>query len=174
MEIKKVVYNPIKKLTVPKLDSDRTPSGIIGFDRLCQGGFLKDSINLVIGNAGAGKTTFLLQFLYNGASQLKENGLFVTFEQEIPDLKKAGRKQNMDFKELEKKGKMHFLKFNPDMSLKFIQKQLIRKISEYDIKRICFDPINIFSLEFPRETNVRKQLYDFLNLLKQLESCILI
>ncbi len=173
MNLKKVIKNPVKKSSTIR-NKNRTPTGIAGFDRLCKGGFIKDSINLVIGNAGSGKTTFLLQFLYNGASQFNESGLFVTFEQETHDLKRTGKKQNMDFGKLEKKGKIHFLKLNPDMSLKQIQKQLIKRITEYDIKRICFDPINIFSLEFPKETNVRKQLYDFLNILKQLDSCVLI
>ena len=40
---------------------DRCPSGIEGFDRICQGGFVRNSDNLIIGGPGSGKTTFLLQ-----------------------------------------------------------------------------------------------------------------
>ena len=45
-----------------KGDVERCPTGIAGFDNLCEGGLVADSANLVVGNAGAGKTTFLLQF----------------------------------------------------------------------------------------------------------------
>ena len=60
----------------------RIVTGIPGFDKLCEGGLIDDSLNLVIGNAGAGKTTFLLQFLYNGATKFNERGIYVSFESE--------------------------------------------------------------------------------------------
>ena len=54
---------------------DRCPTGIVGFDKICQGGFVRNSDNLIVGGPGSGKSTFLLQFLWNGVSQFNENGL---------------------------------------------------------------------------------------------------
>jgi KaiC/GvpD/RAD55 family RecA-like ATPase len=153
---------------------ERCGTGISGFDELCEGGFVKDSINLVLGNAGSGKTTFLLHFIYNGALKNNHNGLYVTFEQDIEDLERAGKKQGMDFNKLKKDNKVDFLKFGADTTIKEIQKELIKRVAKGDIKRICLDPINVFSLELAREVGLRKQLYDFLSLLKQLDVCVLI
>ena len=153
---------------------ERCATGISGFDKLCEGGFVSDSINLVLGNAGAGKTTFCLQFLYNGCVKYNENGVFVSFEQDIPDLIRTGKKMGMDFEKLEKEGKCSFVRFNPYMTIKELQKELVKLVTKSDVKRICFDPINVFALEFPKEISLRRQLYDFFNLVKQLDICVVI
>jgi len=157
-----------------KEEAERCGTGIPGFDTLCEGGYIKDSLNLVVGNAGAGKTTFLLQFLYNGATKFNENGLYVTFEQDVSELKKTGKKLGMDFKKLEDDEKCFFMRFDPNLRVKDLQKDLIAFVTKNNVKRICFDPINIFAIELPKEISIRRQLYDFLSLLKKLSVCILI
>ena len=156
------------------VEKERCATGIQGFDNLCEGGLIDDSINLIIGNAGAGKTTFLLQFLYNGATKYNENGLYITFEQDKSDLYRTGKKQGMDFEKLEKDGKCEIIKFNPGIFVKDMQKELIKRIAKNDIKRICLDPINIFTIDLPKEISIRKQLYEFLSLLKNLDVCVMI
>lgn len=64
----------------------RVATGIEGFDALIEGGFPKGRIIILTGPAGSGKTTFGMQFLYNGAVKFGENGLFVTLEEEVSDL----------------------------------------------------------------------------------------
>lgn len=155
-------------------ETERCATGIAGFDNLCEGGLIKDSINLIVGNAGSGKTTFALQFLYNGATKFNENGLYVTFEQDTIDLINTGKKQGMDFSKLIKEEKCEIIKFSPGLSVKDMQKELIKRIAKRDIRRICFDPVNIFSLELPKEISLRRQMYDFLSLLKNLDVCVLI
>jgi circadian clock protein KaiC len=157
-----------------KTTNERCATGILGFDELCEGGLIRDSTNLLVGNAGAGKTTFLLQFIYNGATKFNENGLYVSFEQDAADLYRTGLKQGMDFKELEKKGKVEILRLDTEASIKEIQRELLKIIAKKDIKRICFDPINVFSLNLSKEVSLRKQLYDFLNLVKNLDVCVVI
>ena len=67
-------------------DNIRCPTGVPGFDDLCDGGFYRDSINAVLGGPGSGKSTFLLQFLYNGVVDYNENGLYVSFEPFVEDI----------------------------------------------------------------------------------------
>ncbi|MFW6233364.1 MAG: RAD55 family ATPase [Nanoarchaeota archaeon] len=152
----------------------RLSTGIPGFDNLCESGFIDDSLNLITGNAGAGKTTFLLQFLYNGAVKYKEKGLFVSFELEPTNLHKAASLQGMDFVNLEKKGLCKIIKMSPDNSIKKMQDELMKKIIEEDVKRICFDPINVLSINLSQKVNLRKQLYDLLSFLRSLGVCVLI
>ena len=60
---------------------ERCPTGIPGFDELCEGGFIRDKTYLVSGVSGSGKTIFALQFLVNGVLQFNESGIFIATEE---------------------------------------------------------------------------------------------
>lgn len=45
------------------------------------GGLIRDRVYLLAGPAGAGKTIFSTQFLYNGISKYNENGVYVVLEE---------------------------------------------------------------------------------------------
>ena len=147
---------------------ERHATGIPGFDRLCEGGFYKHSVNLVVGSPGAGKTTFLLQFLHYGATKDGENGLYVSFEPEIEDLYIAGEKQGMDFRALDKANKVKIIKMSTSGSALAMASKLKGLIHKYKAQRICLDPLNDFVLYLPKGKNARSQMYDMANSLKQL------
>src|SRR5213594_3474551 len=68
--------------TRPQLQQlQRIPSGIPGFDQIVGGGLIRDRVYLLTGPAGAGKTIFSTQFLYNGISKYNENGVYVVLEE---------------------------------------------------------------------------------------------
>jgi KaiC/GvpD/RAD55 family RecA-like ATPase len=68
--------------TRPQLQQlQRIPSGIPGFDQIVGGGLIRDRVYLLAGVAGAGKTIFSTQFLYNGISKYNENGVYVVLEE---------------------------------------------------------------------------------------------
>ena len=46
-------------MVIKDILKNRCPTGIPGFDVLCQGGFYKNSINAILGGPGAGKTTLV-------------------------------------------------------------------------------------------------------------------
>ncbi|RLI78312.1 circadian clock protein KaiC [Archaeoglobales archaeon] len=60
---------------------ERVPTGITGFDELCEGGLLRDRSYLLSGTSGSGKTVFAMQYLYNGAEKFNEPGIFVSTEE---------------------------------------------------------------------------------------------
>ncbi len=60
---------------------ERAPTGIPGFDELCEGGLLRDRSYLVSGPSGSGKTIFAMQFLVNGIELYNEPGVFVATEE---------------------------------------------------------------------------------------------
>ena len=64
----------------------KTLTGIQGFDEITGGGLPSGRPTLVSGGAGAGKTMFGLEFLVRGATQYGEPGVFISFEETIPDL----------------------------------------------------------------------------------------
>lgn len=63
---------------------ERTRTGVYGLDELLQGGFPTKRTILVSGACGTGKSIFCMQYIYRGASEYKEPGVFVTFD-EVPE-----------------------------------------------------------------------------------------
>ncbi len=64
----------------------RIPTGVPGLDELVGGGFFEGSTSFVAGSAGAGKSTFAMQFLLAGA-RAGEPGLFVSLEETAAQLR---------------------------------------------------------------------------------------
>lgn len=60
--------------------SRRLPSGVPGFDELCDGGLLHRSATILSGSTGIGKSTFGLQFILEGIRR-NEPGLYVSLEE---------------------------------------------------------------------------------------------
>jgi len=63
-------------------------SGVNGVDVLLDGrGIPRGHIVLISGGPGSGKTTFGIQFLYEGATKYNETGLYVTLDEDPADIK---------------------------------------------------------------------------------------
>lgn len=87
-----------RKLTLPK-----APTGIRGLDEITGGGLPKGRPTLVVGGAGAGKTLFAVEFLMRGATEYREPGLLVAFEETREEVTKNVRSLGFDLKVLEAK-----------------------------------------------------------------------
>ena len=88
------------------INSNHAPTGIPGFDELCDGGVLKNRTYLVSGMAGAGKTIFGLQYIYNGITKYGENGIFIATEERPEQIRENVKQFGWDFKALEDEGKL--------------------------------------------------------------------
>ena len=152
----------------------RCPSGIPGFDNLCEGGFVRESMNCVLGGPGAGKTIFLLQFLYQGLKEYKEKGLYVSFEPDTLEIFKDANRLGWNFEKLDAKGEIKFVNISPETTVLDLKREVTNLISKYDVKRICFDPINLFTAAENNNTKIRINLVDIVNLLKRLNVTVLV
>jgi KaiC/GvpD/RAD55 family RecA-like ATPase len=65
--------------------SMRIETGVFGLDDLLGGGYLPNTVNVVLGSTGTGKTTFALQYLMKGIEQ-GEKGIFVSFDMKESDI----------------------------------------------------------------------------------------
>ena len=59
--------------------SDRIPTGLAGFDGMSEGGFPDNSINIVTGRGGSGKTLFCVHFVLEGANR-DEKSVYVSVD----------------------------------------------------------------------------------------------
>ncbi len=148
---------------------DRCPTGIVGFDKLCDGGFIRNSDNLIVGGPGSGKSTFLLQFLWNGATKFEENGLYCSFEPDIVDTLSDSMIHGWDFSRLSEEGKIKFMRFAPQTSIEELKKELTRVISKYNVRRICFDPVSVLALNLNEQGKIRQTIFDLSSLMKRLK-----
>lgn len=148
---------------------ERCATGIPGFDEICQGGFVRNSENTLIGGPGSGKTTFMLQFLWNGATRFNENGLYCSFEPDIIETVQDGMNFGWDFAKLNELNKVKFLKFSPKTSISDLKSELTSLISKYGIRRVCFDPISVLAMNLSEEGKIRDQLFELASLMKRLK-----
>src|SRR5207302_9997855 len=75
-------------------------TGIQGLDEITGGGLPSGRPTLLSGGAGSGKTLFGLEFLVRGATQYAEPGVFMSFEETLPDLTKNAASLGFDLNRL--------------------------------------------------------------------------
>ncbi len=80
-------------MTAPE---DRLSSGVEGLDKMLHGGVYRDSITLVEGMAGIGKTTLCLHFLV-AAAEKGETSLFISFEEPIGQIRRMLKGFGIDY-----------------------------------------------------------------------------
>lgn len=67
----------------------RVPTGVEGMDILLKGGFPVDTVNLVSGPPGSGRSLFCMKFIYAGVENYDEPGLYITLEENHESLVQA-------------------------------------------------------------------------------------
>src|SRR6185369_15197403 len=89
-----------KKATRPAKTLPKALTGIQGLDEITLGGLPRGRPTLISGSAGSGKTLFGVEFLVRGATQYKEPGVFISFEESIEDLTKNAASLGFDLARL--------------------------------------------------------------------------
>jgi len=120
-------------------------SGIPGLDPLIGGGIPMDSVVLISGSPGAGKTIMALQFLAQGALKHKQKALYVSFEEREDKIRDQAKQFGWDFRKLEKDGLLT-VKNISSLSLGQIFTELKRAIAESKPKRMVIDSITYMAL----------------------------
>ena len=125
------------------LGDKRIPTHIPGFDELIEGGFLERSVSALTGVAGTGKTTFALEYIYNGAKDEAEKGLFISYGESKDQLEVIARKLGMNkLNELTREGLVTIAGIIPEKaSIEAHVVEVQRLFSETNAKRVVFDDI---------------------------------
>ncbi len=147
----------------------RVPLGIPGLDPLISGGVKKNSINLLAGGAGAGKTIFAMQFLVTGIEQFDEPAIYLTFEEKKQKTYEDMLQFGWDLEKYEKEGKFAFLEYTPEQVKKILVEgggtveAIIEKIKA---KRIVIDSVTSFALLYKDELTKKEAalaLFELIN-----------
>ena len=157
---------------------EKIKTGIAGFDELAEGGLPLGRAVVVSGTAGSGKTVFGIEFLYRGATEFGEGGVFVTFEERRTDLIKDVQGFGWDLETLEKKRKLAFVDASG-----VAQHQV--EVGEYDFgaliariqhavtkagaKRVVIDSVAALFLRYKEQAVVRRELFKLIDMLRRLD-----
>ncbi|ADU30486.1 ATPase domain-containing protein [Evansella cellulosilytica] len=147
-----------------------TTSGIEGLDYILNGGFPTGSSILLEGAPGTGKTILGMQFLYDGALNNNESGIYITFE-EFPDqIYNDMDSFGWDIKSLEKENKLRVICISPDVLLEQMKKSngiFDQVIKEINCKRIVIDSLSLFSFGMENQKEARDNIYTIRNILRK-------
>lgn len=143
----------------------RVKTGIQGFDKIIDGGLVDNSINLISGGAGTGKTIFCLQYLLNGAKEYNEKGLYISFEESEEELKSDVEGLGLSFSTLANKVKFIYVPVYTVYNLLFALK---REVSLFGPKRVVVDPMSAFVMPLEDDFERRKQIFKMKETLKVL------
>lgn len=151
-------------------------SGINGLDKILDGGFLRPSIILIAGSAGTGKTTFVMQSLFNAAKN-EEICMYVTaLSEPIAMINNFMSKFSFYNISLLGKGNIKYIPLEIDTIHKgpeTIIKELEKNIESIRPDRIVIDPVNVFSMGRDEESR-RQFFYDFFTKMKGWNSLVLL
>ncbi|MEM5812506.1 MAG: ATPase domain-containing protein [Candidatus Aenigmatarchaeota archaeon] len=150
----------------------RVESGIPGLDPLIQGGFLSNSVNLISGETGTGKTIFCLQFLWHGL-QKGENCLYITLEEEPNDILEDALQFGWDFNKFIKKGMFKISYYDP-AQMSNMGSMIMDEIRRMGVKRLVIDSISIVGLIIENPSQTRKNLYNLISTIKKTECTVLL
>lgn len=133
-------------------------SGILGLDEILGGGFLEGSVVTVAGSTGSGRSTFGLQFLYNGATVYDEPGLYISIEESKQDFFFHMSGYSWDVDKVEKERKLIFLDYPIYEVDQIINQQTAIQeiINTTGVKRVVIDSVLPIALFFPDKDERKK------------------
>ena len=111
-----LVVIPLSAIQLKQRSSNiRISSGNVELDEMCGGGFFRDSIILVSGATGTGKTLTVTQFLQGGAAA-GERCLLLAFEESREQLFRNASGWGFDFEKMERDGMLRVVCDYPEVA----------------------------------------------------------
>jgi circadian clock protein KaiC len=120
----------------------RVSSGVKTLDRMCGGGFFKDSIILATGATGTGKTLLVSKFVQEGCLN-GERAILFAYEESRAQLLRNAYSWGINFEEMERKGLLKILCAYPESAGLEDHLQIIKtEIVNFKPARIAIDSLS--------------------------------
>lgn len=148
---------------------ERIHTGISGLDAMLHGGLLPQTVNLIEGAPGCGKSTLGMQFIYEGA-QHGEPGIILTFEELPQQFYRDAASFGWDFRDLERRGLLKVIMSSPEVTqadLEHVNGAIEQTVAEMGTQRILIDSITHIEANQPKQRQRRENLYGLLNSFKR-------
>ena len=169
MEKQGIVAVPLSSLRLEQQSSTkRVTSGNAELDRMTSGGFFRDSVTLVSGATGTGKTLLVTNFLAGGV-EAGEKALLVGYEESRGQLFRNARSWGVDFEKMEAEGRLKVICLYPEAQSLPDHLLTIRElVKEFKPDRIAIDSLSALERIAP-ETGFREFLISLTSFIKKRE-----
>ncbi|WP_366898160.1 KaiC domain-containing protein [Methanocalculus sp.] len=175
---KKEMQEPLKRessgevRTPPGRRTDqRIKLGIEGLDEMLGGGLVKNSVTGIIGTYGTGKTTFAINFIFEGL-KLGETCILISLDERAEMLKESIRRRGYDLDAYLDKT-FFLIKLDPTdftLAVNSIKNDIPDLIRETKASRVVIDPISLFEGLLPDEASRRLEMFKFVERMRD-EDC---
>ncbi len=148
----------------------RAKLGIASLDSLIEDGVPYGSSLLISGVAGTGKTLLSLEFVYRGAKEFNEKGIFFSFEEATERLMTCARHMGWDIDEQVKKGNIEIV-YIPQTEIQ-VEKHLLMmkdRIDKLGAKRIAVDSASVFVHKIKDPQAVREKIFQLATLVQMVQ-----
>lgn len=137
--------------------SGRVPTGIAGLDDMIEGGLPQNSLIILAGSPGCGKTIASAQYLYHGAMNLDENGVYVSFAERRDFFLDSIKRFGLDLELLERQGKFKFLDLmtTSEEAISSTLEIVLREVMDINAKRVVIDSFSAIAQAFYRKIDAR-------------------
>ncbi len=134
---------PLSKIQLTQeSNAERTSTGVPDLDEMCEGGFFADSVILVSGATGTGKTLLSSTFLHEAANN-DQRTLYFAFEESRAQLLRNAIGWNKDFQTLEEKGLVRIIACYPEsLGLEDHLLKIKKAIEEFKPTRAVVDSLS--------------------------------
>ncbi len=138
----------------------RIKTGIKGLDEMMEGGFPEGHSIAVIGSFGTGKTTFAMQYIWEGL-QSGEKCIFLSLEEDEKSIVETAKSFGWDFEKY-MNNELLLIKLEPEdagSSVKRLEGEIPQVIKDFGAKRIAIDSVSLITMLFEGEEDKRTNLF---------------
>jgi KaiC domain protein len=157
------------------MSKERVKVGIVGLDDMLGGGLIPGSITAIIGTFGTGKTTFSLEFVWEGLKR-GEKIIYISLEEREERIVSYMQLKGWDVAPFLNKA-LFVIKLDPtdfNLANNRIKNELPRLIEEVDATRVVIDPISLFEDLFTTDSERRREMYRFIEGLRDKNCTIML
>lgn len=145
------------------MSGERIKVGILGLDDMLGGGLIPGSITCIIGTFGTGKTTFSLEFVWEGLKR-NETIIYISLEEREERIISYMKLKGWDVIPYINKS-LFIIKLDPtdfNLANNRIKNELPKLIEEKHATRVVIDPISLFEDLFTTDAERRREMYRFI------------
>ncbi|NLD57883.1 MAG: KaiC domain-containing protein [Methanomicrobiales archaeon] len=156
------------------MSAGRVNVGIVGLDDMLGGGLLPGSICAIIGTYGTGKTTFSLEFVWDGLKK-GEKIIYISLEEGEGRILAYMKMKGWDVEPFLNKA-LYVIKLDPtdfNLANNRIKNELPRLIEQVQATRVVIDPISLFEDLFSTDSERRREMFHFIEGLRDRKCTIM-
>ena len=145
------------------MSGERVKVGILGLDDMLGGGLIPGSICAIIGTYGTGKTTFSLEFVWEGLTK-GETIIYISLEERQERILAYMQQKGWDVKPFLDKS-LFVIRLDPtdfNLANNRIKNELPKLIEEVKASRVVIDPISLFEDLFASDFDRRQEMFRFI------------